>query len=98
MAILLEYGDRRFQVWAYHDAIRHDGPALELAGLVHGELGPALGTVLFADDSAGEAGVCLLVGNTPARVRHRAALASAFLSPVADARRNRWRPVMRLTS
>ena len=32
-----------------HDAIQHDGPALELAELVNDEVGPALVTVLFTD-------------------------------------------------
>jgi hypothetical protein len=45
---------------AYHDAIRHDGPALELAELVDDELGPALVTVLFTDaGSSGDAEVRL---------------------------------------
>ena len=53
---------------AYHDAIRHDGPALELAELVNGELGPALVTVLFADDSAGGAGVLLADCGLPLQI------------------------------
>jgi hypothetical protein len=56
MAVALEHGGRRFQAMAYHDAIRHDGPALELAELVDGELGPALVTVLFAADDASPSG------------------------------------------
>jgi hypothetical protein len=50
VTVLLEHGHRLFQVMAYYDAIRHDGPALELAELVNDELGPALVTVLFAED------------------------------------------------
>jgi hypothetical protein len=50
VTVLLEHDHRRFQVTAYHDAIRHDCPALELAELVNDELGPALVTVLFAED------------------------------------------------
>lgn len=53
---------------AYHDAIRHDGPALELAELVDGELGPALVTVLFAEGSAGEAEVLFADGDLPLQV------------------------------
>jgi hypothetical protein len=37
--IFLDHGERRFRILAYHDAIRHDGPALELSELVDGELG-----------------------------------------------------------
>ncbi|MEU5669655.1 hypothetical protein ABZ749_04630 [Micromonospora sp. NPDC047753] len=59
MMMPLEYGGRRFQIMAYHDAMRHDGPALELAELIDGELGPALVTVTFADESAGGAEVLL---------------------------------------
>ncbi|MEV0718152.1 hypothetical protein [Asanoa sp. NPDC050611] len=51
MEVLLEHGGRRFVVLAYHDAVHHDGPALELAELVDGELGPSLVTVLFQDSS-----------------------------------------------
>jgi hypothetical protein len=35
----LEHGDRRFQAVEYHDAIRHDGLAIELAEVVDGKLG-----------------------------------------------------------
>ncbi|MGC4755431.1 hypothetical protein [Micromonospora trifolii] len=62
MMMPLEYGGRRFQVMAYHDAMRHDGPALELAELVDGELGPALVTITFANESAGGTEV-LLIGD-----------------------------------
>jgi hypothetical protein len=48
MTVILEHGGRRFQVMAHHDAIRHDGAALELAEPVNGELDPALIAVLFA--------------------------------------------------
>ncbi|MEV0609454.1 hypothetical protein AB0I61_24090 [Polymorphospora rubra] len=68
VAILLEYGGRRFQVVAYHDAIRHDGPALELAELVDGELGPALVTVLFPDEGTGGAKVLLADSGLPLRI------------------------------
>jgi hypothetical protein len=64
VTVLLEHGGRRFQAMAYHDAVRHDGPALELAELVDGELGPALVTVLFAD-GAGEDEVLLTDGALP---------------------------------
>lgn len=53
MSIYLQHGGRHFQVMAYHDAIRHDGPALELAESVNGELGPALVTVLFVGGDDG---------------------------------------------
>src|SRR4051794_31389521 len=56
----LYYGHRQFQILAYHDAIRHDGSALELAELVDGELGPALMTVLFSSDDPAEAAEVLL--------------------------------------
>ena len=56
----ISYGNRQFQILAYHDAIRHDGPALELAELVDGELGPALVTVLFSPGSPAEAAEVLL--------------------------------------
>jgi hypothetical protein len=49
--ISLDHGDRRFRILAHHDAIRHDGPALELAELVDGEVGPELVTVLFDADN-----------------------------------------------
>jgi hypothetical protein len=42
------------KVLAYHDAIRYDGPALELAEVVDGEVGPALVTVLFSAAAADE--------------------------------------------
>lgn len=66
---------------AYHDAIRHDGPAVELAELVSGELGPALVTILFADDSAGEAEVLLADCGLPLRIL------KAFLEEVAQEER-----------
>ncbi|BCB76730.1 hypothetical protein GCM10022251_50040 [Phytohabitans flavus] len=62
---------------AYHDAIRHDGPALELAELVDGELGPELVTTLFADDSAGEAQVLLADCSLPLKIL------AAFMEQVA---------------
>ncbi|MEU8283328.1 hypothetical protein AB0C01_03230 [Micromonospora sp. NPDC048905] len=65
MVIPLAYGGRRFQVMAYHDAIRHDGPALELAELVDDELGPALVTVTFAGENAGGAEVFLTDAGLP---------------------------------
>jgi hypothetical protein len=69
VTVLLEHGHRRFQVTAYHDAILHDGPALELAELVNGELGPALATVLFAEDgTSGGAEVLLASGGLPLTV------------------------------
>ena len=55
----LEHGDRRFRILAYHDAIRHDGPALEIAEVVDGEVGPELMTVLFFPADAGKAEVLL---------------------------------------
>ncbi|MCU7725607.1 hypothetical protein ODJ79_17905 [Actinoplanes sp. KI2] len=61
----LEHGDRRFQTLAYHDAIRHDGPALELAELVDGEVGPALMTVLFFPSDASKAEVVLTNSSLP---------------------------------
>ncbi|TQJ23707.1 hypothetical protein FBZ33_4018 [Micromonospora sp. A202] len=61
----LEYGGRRFQVMAYHDAMRHDGRALELAELIDGELGPALVTITFANESAGGAEVLLTNSGLP---------------------------------
>jgi hypothetical protein len=63
---------------AYHDAIRHDGPALELAELVNGELGPALITILFADDSAGEGEVLLADCGLPLQIL------TAFMEEVAQ--------------
>ncbi len=65
---------------AYHDAIRHDGPALELAELVDGELGPALVIVLFAD-SAGATEVLLTDCGLPLPVL------TAFMAEVADEER-----------
>jgi hypothetical protein len=65
VTIPLEHGGRRFQVMAYHDAMRHDGPALELAELVGGELGPAIVTVMFADERAGGAEVLLADSGLP---------------------------------
>ena len=61
----LEHGDRRFQTLAYHDAIRHDGPALELAELVDREVGPELMTVLFFPPDPGKAEVLLTNGSLP---------------------------------
>jgi hypothetical protein len=68
VTVLLEHDGRQFQVTAYHDAIRHDGPALELAELANGELGPALVTILFADDGGGEAEVLLTNGDLPLQI------------------------------
>ncbi|MEU8332002.1 hypothetical protein [Micromonospora sp. NPDC048839] len=65
MVMPLEYGGRRFQAMAYHDAIRHDGPALELAELVDGELGPALVTVTFAGENTGGAEAFLIDSGLP---------------------------------
>lgn len=65
MTPFLEHGDRRFEVLAYHDAIRHDGPALELAEVVDGEVGPALVTVLFSAAAAGESEVLLTESGLP---------------------------------
>jgi hypothetical protein len=65
---------------AYHDAIRHDGPALELAELVDGELGPALVTVLFAD-RAGETEVLFTDCDLPLPVL------TAFMAEVAHEER-----------
>jgi hypothetical protein len=62
---LIDHGGRRFQIMAYHDAVRHDGPALELAELVDGELGPALVTALFAGDSVGDTTVLLADSELP---------------------------------
>jgi len=61
----LEHRDRRFQTLAYHDAVRHDGPALELAEVVDGELGPELMTVLFFPADAGKAEVLLTSSSLP---------------------------------
>lgn len=55
VAIFLEHSGRRFQVMEYHEAIRHDGPAFELAEVVDGELGPAVVTVLFGSEGADKA-------------------------------------------
>ena len=41
MTVPLGEGDLRYQFLAYHDAVRHDGPAPELAEVVDGEAGPA---------------------------------------------------------
>lgn len=65
MTLFLEHGDRRFQTLAYHDAIRHDGPALELAEVVDGEVGPTLVTVLFSASPAGETEVLLAESGLP---------------------------------
>ncbi|SNY37293.1 hypothetical protein [Paractinoplanes atraurantiacus] len=65
MTSFLDHGDRRFQVLAYHDAIRHDGPALELAELVDGEVGPELMTVLFSASGAEETEVLLYESSLP---------------------------------
>lgn len=65
MAIFLEHRGQRFQVLAYHDAIRHDAPALELAELVNGELGPAVVTVLFRGEDAGETEVLMTGSGLP---------------------------------
>ena len=65
MLPFIEHGDRRFQVLAYHDAIRHDGPALELAEVVDGEVGPALVTVLFSVADTDETEVLLTTGGLP---------------------------------
>jgi hypothetical protein len=81
VTIFLEHGGRRFQVMAYHDAVRHDGPALELAELVSGELGPALVTILFADDSAGKAEVLLADCGLPVQIL------KAFMEEVAQEER-----------
>jgi hypothetical protein len=62
---------------AYHDAVRHDGPALELAELVNDELGPALVTALLANDgSSGDAEVLLTSCSLPLKVL------SAFMDEV----------------
>ncbi|GLY29702.1 hypothetical protein [Kineosporia sp. NBRC 101731] len=45
----LVYGVRRFRMLPYHDAVRGDRQAIELAEVVDNKLGPALMTVLFAD-------------------------------------------------
>ena len=70
MTFHLDHGDRRFQVLPYHDAVRHDGPALELAELVDGEVGPEIVTVLLSPDDvdAGEARVLLTDGSLPLSV------------------------------
>ncbi len=50
----------------YHDAVHGDRWAIELAELVDDELGPALVTVLFADDgSSADAEVLLDDGRLP---------------------------------
>lgn len=61
MSVHLQHGGRHFHVMAYHDAMRHDGPALELAEFMNGELGPALAIVLFV----GEGEVLLSEGGLP---------------------------------
>ena len=66
---------------AYHDAIRHDGPALELAELVNGELSPAFVTILFADDTAGGAEVLLAGCGLPLQIL------TAFMDIVAQEER-----------
>ncbi|GAA3764098.1 hypothetical protein [Micromonospora maritima] len=83
MTLLLEHGGRQFHVMAYHDAIRHDGPALELAELVNGELGPALVTVLLADADADadEDDALLTECGLPLPIL------TAFVEAVADERR-----------
>ncbi|MFC0533925.1 hypothetical protein [Phytohabitans kaempferiae] len=81
MTVLLEHRGRRFKVMAYHDAIRHDGPALELAEQVDGELGPALVTVLFAEDRADEAEVLLADCSLPLQVL------TAFVEEVVQEKR-----------
>ncbi|WP_436528896.1 hypothetical protein [Actinoplanes sp. HUAS TT8] len=73
----LEHGGRRFQVMAYHDAIRHDGPALELAEIVDREVGPGLVTVLFSHDDPSEAEVLLTDSSLPLPV------VTAFLKEAA---------------
>ncbi|GIM96236.1 hypothetical protein [Paractinoplanes toevensis] len=65
MTPFLEHGDRRFQFLAYHDAIRHDGPALELAEVVDGEVGPALVTVLFSVADADDTEILLTNSGLP---------------------------------
>jgi hypothetical protein len=77
MAIFLEHRGRRFQVLAYHDAIRHDGPALELAELVNDELGPAVVTVLFRGEDTGETEVLLTEYGLPLPIL------TAFMAEVA---------------
>jgi hypothetical protein len=77
VTVLLEDGHRRFHVMAYHDAIQHDGPALELAELVNDEVDPALVTVLFTDGgSFGDAEVLLTSGSLPLKIL------SAFMDEV----------------
>jgi hypothetical protein len=80
MTVILDHDGRRFQVIAYHDAIRHDGPALELAELVDGELGPALVTILFRDDSADGAEVLLTECGLPLEIL------AAFMKEVGQRR------------
>jgi hypothetical protein len=80
VTVLLEPGGRRFNAMAYHDAVRHDGPALELAELVDGELGAALVTVLFAD-SAGATKVLLADCDLPLPIL------TAFMAEVAHEER-----------
>lgn len=65
MTFYLEHGDRKFQILAYHDAIRHDGPALELAEVTDGEVGPDLVTVLFHEVDYSEPEVLLTDGSLP---------------------------------
>jgi hypothetical protein len=66
MGVLLDGGGRRFQTLGYHDAIRTDGPALELAEIVDGEVGPPLMTVLFTTDTeGGDAEVLVADGSLP---------------------------------
>jgi hypothetical protein len=81
VTVILEHGGRRFQVMAYHDAMRHDGPALELAELVNGELGSALVTILFAEDSADESQVLLADCGLPLQIL------TAFMEEVAQEER-----------
>jgi hypothetical protein len=52
---------------AYHDAMRDDAPALELAELNDGELGPSLVTALFAKDGAAGRDEVLLESCVPLR-------------------------------
>jgi hypothetical protein len=83
VAVVLVHGDRRFQVMAYHDAIRHDGPALELAELVDGELGPPLVTVLFAHDgSSSECEALLTTSGLPLNIP------AAFMEEVVKEQRH----------
>jgi hypothetical protein len=78
VTVILEHGGRRFQVMAYHDAMRYDGPGLELAELVNGELGSALVTILFAEDSVGESEVLLADCGLPLLIL------TAFMEEVAQ--------------